>query len=199
MDPDEPHRRLQAEAVAADGDAHRDLMAGDATAAAAAFHRASRAYAASWEIAPPGSFGRLVGRIKSAILSGDAAFSAEAAAEVLGAIDGDETAAGSPAAAWAEALAALEAGEEGRLPDALATMESGPPAFGRAAAAVRAIVTGDPAATTTALDAIVEDFAAREDHLTGVAIADTALVLERLAQHRGLPGASPSPLLPHGA
>jgi len=37
-----------------------------------------------------------------------------------------------------------------------------------------------------ALHQIVADFAAREQHLSGVAIADTALVLERLAAGRGM-------------
>jgi hypothetical protein len=44
--------------------------------------------------------------------------------------------------------------------------------------------------------AIVRDFEARTDHLTGVAIADTALVLERLAAPRGLAAGVESVVLP---
>jgi hypothetical protein len=44
--------------------------------------------------------------------------------------------------------------------------------------------------------AIVEDFEGREAHLTGVPIADTALMLERLAERRGLAAHPESLLLP---
>ena len=40
------------------------------------------------------------------------------------------------------------------------------------------------------------DFEAREEHLTGVPIADTALVLERLAERRRLAAHPRSALLP---
>jgi len=196
MTEEDLHRRLQAEAVACDGDAQRALMAGDQDAAAAAFARASATYAESWDAAPPGAFGRLVGRIKAAVLSGDAALTDTAAVAVLEAIDGDEGAAGSPAAAWAEALAALRLGDDERAREAARTMQAGPPPFVRAAAAVCAVADGDGVALAVALDAIVADFASRDDHLTGVAIADTALVLGRLAVVRGLPAPSSSPLLP---
>jgi hypothetical protein len=44
------------------------------------------------------------------------------------------------------------------------------------------------------VDAIVADFEGRDEHLTGVPIADTALMLERLAG--GLASRPASPLLP---
>ena len=44
--------------------------------------------------------------------------------------------------------------------------------------------------------AVISDFERRDVHLTGVAIADTALVLERLAAPRGLRQGARSPLLP---
>ncbi len=197
MSDEEPHRRLQAEAVTADGIGHRALLDGDDRAAAVAFVGAADLYAASWDVAPPGAFGRLVGRMKAAILSGDAALADTAAAGVLESIDGDEGAAGSPAAAWAETLAALWSAQDDRLPDAILTMQHAPPPFQRAAAAAEAILAQDAAATQQALDAIVEDFAARETHLTDVPIADTAIVLARLAERRGLPGPTRSPLLDH--
>ena len=55
---------------------------------------------------------------------------------------------------------------------------------------------GDTAAYRAAVDAIVADFAARSEHLTGVPIADTALMLERLAAERGMAAGVRSPLLP---
>lgn len=195
---DEPelHRTLQAEAVALDGDAHRALMAGDAVAARAAFARAAQTYAASWDAAPPGAYGRLVGRIKAAVLSDDDALAREQATAVLQAADAAPEAADSPAASWAVALAALVVEEEQRLPDATATMRRGSPPFGRAATAVEALASRDAGAFTAAQAAIVTDFESRESHLTGVAIADTALVLDRLAAPRGLGGLPASPVLP---
>jgi hypothetical protein len=44
--------------------------------------------------------------------------------------------------------------------------------------------------------AIVADFEGRDEHLTGVPIADTALMLERLAGARGLAAHPASALLP---
>ncbi len=75
-------------------------------------------------------------------------------------------------------------------------MRGGSGAFDRTADAIAALATGDEDVYASALAAIVEDFAARDAHLTGVAIADTAMVLEALAQPRGLRQGLESPLLP---
>jgi hypothetical protein len=42
----------------------------------------------------------------------------------------------------------------------------------------------------------VRDFEGREQHLSGVAIADTGLMLERLAERREMAAGVASPLLP---
>jgi hypothetical protein len=47
-----------------------------------------------------------------------------------------------------------------------------------------------------AVAAIVADFESRSEHLTGVPIADTALMLERLAAERGIGAGLDSPLAP---
>ena len=75
-------------------------------------------------------------------------------------------------------------------------MLAGSEAFGRAAGAVAAIARRDRQAYAGMLAAIVADFEEREEHLTGVAIADTALVLDRLAERRGMAAHPRSPLLP---
>ena len=59
-------------------------------------------------------------------------------------------------------------------------------AFERTGRALQALGDRDQPAYEAALHQIVADFAAREQHLSGVAIADTALVLERLAAGRGM-------------
>ena len=75
-------------------------------------------------------------------------------------------------------------------------MREGSPAFGRAADAIAALAAGDADAYASAVRAIVSDFEGREEHLTGVPVADTALMLERLAEPRGLAAHPASALLP---
>ena len=75
-------------------------------------------------------------------------------------------------------------------------MGAGGEAFARTAAAIAALAARDEAAYAAALEAIVRDFEQRSEHLTGVAIADTAVMLEALAGRRGMSAAIDSPVLP---
>ena len=102
----------------------------------------------------------------------------------------------SPPAWWALALAALAADDDALARRAADGMRSGSDAFGRAADAVAALAGRDRAAYAAAVHAIVADFEARDTHLTGVPIADTALVLERLAERHGVAVHPRSALLP---
>jgi hypothetical protein len=189
-DGDERHRVLQATAVEADAVAQRLLLAGDDAGAAPLLLESERLYRESWEIAPPGGYGRLVGMLKAAVLRGDAA---SAAAYARAALAGHHP---SPTAEYARALAALAAGDDAAAGAAADRMSAGGEAFARAATALAALARGDGPAYATALRAVIADFEARDLHLTGVAIADTALVLERLAEPRGLAQRPSSPLLP---
>jgi predicted CoA-binding protein len=180
------HEDAMREAIAADGEAHRALLAG--ADARPALRRAAERYRASWESAPPRSFGRLVGYAKAAILAGD-----DPAAFVRAEL-GDE--ADSPPAWWALALAALAGGDDALALRAAHGMLPGPPTFGRAAKAVSALARGDRDMYAVAIGAIVADFEGRDEHLTGVPIADTALVLERLAERRRMASHPVSPRLP---
>ena len=174
------------EAIAADGDAYRALLAGED--ARLPLRRAANAYRASWEAAPPRSFGRLVGYAKASILGGE-----NPAPYVREQLHGG---ADSPAASWALALAALADGDDEAARRAADGMLAGSEAFGRAAGAVAALARRDRQAYAGMVAAIVADFEGREEHLTGVPIADTALVLDRLAERRGLAVHPRSPLLP---
>ena len=75
-------------------------------------------------------------------------------------------------------------------------MAAGGEAFERTAAALAALAARDESSYAAALQAVIDDFERRDLHLTGVPIADTALVLERLAEPRGLAQRPASPLLP---
>jgi hypothetical protein len=192
---DGPHAELLREALAAEGPGQRALLAGDDERARAGLHEAVRLYRASWEIAPPASWGRLIGALKAAIIAGDGR---EQAAFVRANVP-DEAATDSAPASYALAIAALVEGDDARAGELAQGMRAGSPAFVRAADAIGALAVGDAAAYAAAVQAIVEDFAARDEHLTGVPIADTAVMLECLAAPRGLACHPASPLLPRQA
>jgi uncharacterized protein len=181
------HEDAMREAIAADGEAYRALLAGED--ARPALRRAAERYRASWAAAPPRSYGRLVGYAKASILAGD-----DPAGFVAQELGPDDE---SPPACWARALAALADGDDEAALRAADGMRAGSEAFGRAAEAVAALAREDRDGFAAAIAAIVADFEAREDHLTGVPIADTALVLDRLAERRALAAHPASSLLPH--
>jgi hypothetical protein len=187
------HRDLMMAAIAAEGRAHAALLAGDLETARQVYAEAVDGYRASWALAPPKSYGRLVGLLKAAVIGGAAR---PAADEVREALRDDPDAGGSPVAAYVRAVAAVIAGDDEAVPALAATMETRGEAFERTAAALRALANGDGEAYAAALTAIEADFAARDAHLTGVAIADTAVMLELLAAERGLALRPDSPLVP---
>ena len=183
-------KALLDEAVRLEATGHRALLDHDDTTAVEELRAASDRYRASWEAAPPDAFGRLVGMLKAAVLAGEG----ETAARYVHSALGDEPA--SPTSAYALAIAALVHGDDELAARCAEAMRGGSEAFDRTADAVAALAAGEQAAYTAAIEAIVADFAARETHLTGVPIADTAAMLERLARPRGLAAEVASPLLP---
>jgi hypothetical protein len=190
--PPGPHLDLLVEAIAVEGDAQRALLDGRAAAARGGFHAAAERYRRSWELAPPASYGRLIGMLKAAVIAGDAADAARYTLEQLPA----PTDTDSPPACYARAIALMVLGEGQAAAACVHGMRAGSPAFVRTAAALAGLGARDGEAYSAALREIVSDFEGREAHLTGVPIADTALMLERLAEPRGLACRPPSPLLP---
>jgi hypothetical protein len=128
--------------------------------------------------------------LKAALIAGDAGGAAAYAREQLGR-EGD-----SPPSWYALAIAAAALGDDAETARAAGQMRAGGDAFARTADALGALAGGDGAAYAAALRAIVADFEARPAHLAGVPFADTALMLERLAEARGLSDRPASPLLP---
>jgi hypothetical protein len=59
-----------------------------------------------------------------------------------------------------------------------------------------ALAAGDAPAYREAVSAIVRDFEGRDAHLTGVPVADTAMLMEALAAPRGLAAAPDSEMMP---
>jgi hypothetical protein len=187
----EDHRELMAAAICCDAEGQRALLAGDGQAAGAAFAAAAELYRRSWEAAPPGGYGRLVGMLKSAVLAGGGEREADYVRTALA----DERE-GSATASYARAIAALIDGDDVAVKRFAAGMRAGSDAFARTADAIVALCDRDEEAYLAPLRAIVCDFEGRDRHLTGVPIADTGLMLERLADRRGMAAGVQSPLLP---
>jgi hypothetical protein len=184
-----PHVEEMEVAVRSDGEGLRALLAGDDAAGRAALLDAAAHYRTSWELAPPRSFGRLVGMLKAAVIAGDAR---DAAAYARAAVPEAD----SPPSAYLRAIAALVEDDDAAAAAFAAGMRAGSDAFGRAASAIEALAARDGDAYAAAVRAIVADFEGRSEHLTGVPVADTALMLERLAEPRGLAAHPASALLP---
>jgi hypothetical protein len=183
------HQTLLDEALALEAQGQRLLLDGELKAADAYLHDAALRYRSSWEAAPPGAYGRLVGMLKASILTG----SATAEAAYVRALDLPVE---SPVACYALAISAVVAGDDKTARSMAQRMRAANDAFRRAAEALAAIADRDPQRGLEAVQAIVDDFEARDEHLTGVRIADTALMMIRLGEGRGLELAVPSRLLP---
>jgi hypothetical protein len=188
--PEREQQRLLRAALEREAEAQRLLLDGDDAAAAERFREVAGLYRRSWEAAHERAYGRLIGYLKAAVLAGGGE---EEAGYVRTELPGESE---SPAAAWALALAALVDGDDELARKAAERMRGDSAAFGHAADAASALARHDADAYRAAVTAIVADFASRSEHLTGVPIADTAVVLERLAAPRGLAADVESPLLP---
>lgn len=186
-----PHVEEMEAAIRADGEGLRALLDGDFEHGRERLDEAVARYRRSWELAPPRSYGRLIGMLKAAVIAGDAADAASYVRSQMAEAD-------SPPSSYALAIAALVEGDDAGAAALAEGMRAGSPAFGRAADAIAALAAGDAAAYAEAVRAIVDDFEGRDEHLTGVPVADTALMLETLASPRGLAAHPTSALLPSG-
>jgi hypothetical protein len=170
------------------------LMAADPSALEW-FRLAADRWRASWDAgAPADAWGRPVGALKATLLAGDDAAAEELARWTLEL--GTATAA-SPIGRYAGALALLVLGrwpEARHVAEALRERGDFPHDVADALAFVAA---PDPVAYAEALDSVVESFETRSEYLEDVPVADTALVLDRLAARRGIAHELPaSPVLP---
>jgi hypothetical protein len=194
-DPDGRQKQLVRIAMAAGGAGLARLMQGRRGEAAGWFARSAERYRESFDHAPPASWGRLIGAVKSRVLAGDWEGAADDARWALEQGPGEAV---SPIGRYAAALSALVLGEDERA-GALAGGLQGEPgeAFpGAVADAVVALTAGETQAYAAAVARVLESFESREAYLEDIPVADTVLVLEALAEQRGLAARPVSPLLP---
>ena len=194
IEPRVPPRKSQQLLMAAlerEGIAQQALLDGDVESARTEFRQVAELYRQSWEAAPARAFGRLVGMLKASVLAAGGAEEAEYARAEL--VDADPE---SATANYARALAALIAGDDEDAFAYAVAMAAGGDTFARTAEAIAGLATHDETRYAMAVEAIVRDFEERSRHLTGVAIADTAVMLQALAGWRGLEAVIESPVLP---
>ena len=192
-DPDERQRQLTRMGNAAGGAGLALLMAGRSGEAAGWFDRAAGRYRESYDLAPPGSWGRPIGAIKSRILADDWPGAEEEARWTLG-----ESAAqaGSPIGRYAGALALLALGrdEEARpVADSLRERDDFPHDV---ADALATLAAEDVAGYTDAVESVLESFEQRDEYLEDMPVADTVIVLQALARRRNMAADLTSDLLP---
>jgi tetratricopeptide (TPR) repeat protein len=194
-DADARQRQLTRLGNAATGAGLALLMLGQRDDAAGWFRRASARYRESFAGAPPDSWGRPLGAMKALVLAGDSTGAEETARWAL---DADADDATSPIGRYAAALALLVLGEDDRArvhADAIRARDDFPRDVGDALAFLAA---RDVVGYTESIESVLASFAARDEYLEGLPVADTVVVLQTLARERGLDAPLSSPLLPPG-
>jgi hypothetical protein len=194
-EPDARQRQLVRVAMAAGGAGLARLMQGRAGEAAGWFARSAERYRDSFAAAPPGSWGRLIGALKARILAGDWEGALDDAEWALALGPADS---GSPIGRYAAALAHLvreEDDEAASLAGALGEVPDDE--FPKPVAdTLAALATRNEVAYAEAVAHVLESFETREAYLEDIPVADTVLVLEALAERRGIAARPRSPLLP---
>jgi len=169
------------------------LMAGRREASSEWLLRSAETYRWSWEGAPPGSWGRPIGAMKSRLIAGDREGAAE---DARWALEAGAAGSESPIGIYAAALAHLVLGQDeaaGELASGLRERDDFPRSV---ADALVPLASGDAVGYKSAIRALVADFESREEYLEDTPVADTVLALQALARERELDVALSSPLLP---
>jgi len=193
VDADSRQRQLTRLGNTAAGAGLALLMAGRREEAATRLVRAAERYRESFAEAPPGSWGRPIGAMKARLLAEDWA---GAAADARWALEAGAAEADSPIGRYAAALAQLVLGDDEHArvnADAIRTRDDFPAEVGDALAFLAA---HDVLGYTQAVEGVLESFVNREEYLEDVPVADTVLVLQALAERRGVTAELSSPLLP---
>ena len=168
------------------------LMADRRDEAAAWLVRAAERYRESWPLAPPGSWGRPIGAMKSRLIAGDRE---GAEADARWTLEAGAEESESPIGLYAAVLAKLVLGQEVEGAARLQDRDDFPKPV---ADSLVALAARDADAYDAAVRALVADFEARNEFLEDVPVADTVLALQVLARERGLIIVLESALLPSG-
>jgi hypothetical protein len=192
-DPDERQRQLTRIGNAAGGAGLALLMAGRADDAAERFDRAAMRYRESYALAPPGSWGRPIGALKSRILAGDWNGAEE---EARWALDEGAAEADSPIGRYAGSLALLTLGRDEDARPVASSLRERDDFPQDVADALATLAAEDKLGYTYAIESVLRSFEERDEYLEDMPVADTVIVLQALADRRDLAAELASPLLP---
>jgi hypothetical protein len=192
-DADERQRQLTRMGNAAWAAGLSLLMFGQRENAAAWLTRAADTYRESWPSAPPGSWGRPIGAMKSRLIAGDLA---GARGDARWAVDAGAADAESPIGRYAAALANLVVGKDEQAASLAATLAGTEQIPAPVTASITALAARNQPAYVAAIEELVQDFERRTEFLEGIPVADTVLALQALAEWRGIRVPLDSPLLP---
>jgi hypothetical protein len=192
-DGDERQRQLTRMGNAAWAAGLAFLMLGRREEGAAWLGRATEHYRESWPLAPPGSWGRPIGAMKSHLIARDRE---GANSDARWALEAGAAESESPIGRYAAALARLLLNADAEAAGDAAALQGRDDFLRPVADALAALAARDAAGYETAIRALLADFEGREDFLEETPVADTVLALQVLAQERGLAVQLASPLLP---
>lgn len=192
-DGDEKQRQLTRTGNAAWAAGLSLLMAGRGQEARGWLLRAAERYRESWPLAPPGSWGRPIGAMKSRLIAGDADGALQDAGWTL---DAGAAESASPIGIYAAVLAHLVRAEDAEAVKMAFGLEGRDDFPATVADTLVALSAGDALRFEVAIQALVADFEGRDEFLEDIPVADTVLALHALALRRGLAVSLSSPLLP---
>lgn len=192
-EPDERQRQLTRMGNAAWAAGLSVLMLGRRDEASAWLVRAADRYRESWPDAPPGSWGRPIGAMKSRLIAGDREGALE---DARWALEAGAEESESPIGRYAGALSRLVRDEDAEAGALAATLQGRDDFPQPVADTLVAISAGDTSGYEPAIRALLADFEARNEFLEDIPVADTVLALQTLAEPRGLAITLASPLLP---
>jgi hypothetical protein len=192
-DSDSRQRQLTRMGNAAGGAGLAFLMQGRAEDASEWLHRAAEQYRESMAEAPPESWGRPIGTMKTLVLAGDWDGANEAARWTLelGAAESS-----SPIGRYAATLAQLILGDDEAARPLAGSIRERDDFPRDVADALATIAADDRLGYVYAIESVLESFATRDEYLEDIPVADTVIVLQALAARRGLAAELSSPLLP---
>jgi hypothetical protein len=192
-EPDERQRQLTRMGNAAWAAGLSLLMAGRDKEAHAWLVRAAERYRESWADAPPGSWGRPIGAMKARLIAGDLEGARE---DARWALDADAAGSESPIGRYAATLAHLVLGEDAAAGVLAATLQRRDDFPQPVAGTIAALAAGDRVDYAAAIRSLLADFEGRDEFLEDIAVADTVLALQAIAERRGLTITLISPMLP---
>jgi hypothetical protein len=191
-DPDSRQRQLTRMGNAAGGAGLSLLMEGRRDEAGEWLHRAAERYKESLTDAPPGSWGRPIGAMKSLVLAGDWD-GAEGAARWTLELGEPE----SPIGLYAVSLALLILGRDVDARPHAGLLREREDFPSDVADALATLAATDRVGYVEAIESVLRSFETRKEYLEDIPVADTVLVLQALATRRDIAADLASPLLPN--